>query len=501
MIQVSDRQLVKTLASNYYVPLELVEEYGANLESVFGPIEDREVSLASLAYDDEGIDEIINQLPNKGIINVRKLFGKSHKKITDNPSVEVKIFKEVLNVLRYSGAMLGYKLPELNLSSERKGLMKLPWHVFVVRPDVNRELNVGHILKNVIRKWDIRYNDPIFVRITTKDGSAINESNWEEHLAKDNLIAVINDHQHGGIGRLLMGAPYALVDPIFCNKMSTDSEMYHKRNGTMLQATWEQQARNSMAVVRDKTAEGDTNIHEQDRLIYEWGQLLLSLNVDFQSSSLPKDKAVCNRGKDLYKYYNTSKYRSFYKESIQLIRDVWPEGELTVEVLWALLTIQAFYVENHKYTPARLKDLRNKIEITLKAYYPDSMYAKTNRNRSTTSAGNTDLNKRTLWGDTNAYRSYLEEIDGDDWRIKIDKGLMMASTIHHMIMSYNKFLLSSGKRGIVDYLAPITTGSGKSIDFKNSYKIYKGNDIITEYNWSDTDKQVDYSTFEEVENV
>jgi len=289
-----------------YVPESIAKTFGENLEKVFGPIEDREVNLYSFAYDDEGIDEIIKQLPNKGIINTRKLFGKSHKNIEDNPSI-IQIFNEVLETLRFSGALLGYSLPVLDLDQERKGLMQLPWDVFVIRPDVNRELNIGHILKNIIRKWDIRYNDPVFARITTKDGSPISEDNWEEHLANNNLVAVINDHQHGGIGRFGMGAPYALVDPIFCNKKSTDSEMYHKRNGVMLQPSWENTARNSMAVVRDKLAEGDTSVHEADQAIYDWGQLLHGLGVDFQSSSLPKDKGVCNRGKDLYKHYNTRK--------------------------------------------------------------------------------------------------------------------------------------------------------------------------------------------------
>ena len=275
---------------------------------ILGPKEDRDQSILSLAYDDEAIDEIITQLPAKGIINTRKRFGKQFKNIEDNPGFMAKLMPAVIDILKNSEVLLGYELPKVNLEDERKGLMQLPWNVFVVRPDVNRELNVGHILKNVIRKWDIRYNDPIFARICTKDGSHIDESNWETHLMNDNLVAVINDHQHGGTGRYICGAPYAIVDPIFCNKKSTDSEMYHKRNGVMLQATWEQQARNSIAVVRDKKLEGDTTIHEADVMLYEWDQILKNLKVDFQSSNLPKDKAVCNRGKDLYKYYTNKKY-------------------------------------------------------------------------------------------------------------------------------------------------------------------------------------------------
>lgn len=465
------------------------------LVKILGPVEDRDTSLLSLAYDDDTIDEIVGRLHDGGLINTRKRFGKHFKKIEDNPSFENHIMPAVFQELETSEALLGYQLPALRLENERKGLMELPWDVFVVRPDVNRELNIGHIIRNILRLWDIRYNDPIFARITTKDGSTINENNWREHLEKGNLVAVINDHQHGGAGRYIMGAPYALVDPIFCNKKSTDSEMYHKRNGNVLKATWEQQARNAIAVVRDKLAEGDTNIHEQDQLLYDWSKVNESLKIDFQSSSLPKDKAICNRGKDLYKYYSNRKWRPFYEDVILMTRRVWPEGEVSQEVLWGIFTFLSFYKENKGYTSAKIKELVKKLELTLDAYYPDSMYPKNYRNRSTTKPTNKDPNKRTLWGDANSFRAYLEEMNGDDWRVKLDKGLQMASALHHMIMSFNKSLVENGKTPIVKgkQLEPITSGSGNPIDFKNPYRVYNQKDVEAEYDWSNSDEIVDYS--------
>lgn len=489
--------MTKLNSEGRYLHPQLAEKFESNLETIFGPIDEREVSLATLAYDDDTIDEIVSQLPNNGIINIRGRFGKKNKKITDHPQFELDIFKSILQALEDSQALYGYKLPVLDLANERAGLLQLPWHICRVRTDVQRETNIGHILKNIIRLWDIRYNDPMFVRITTKDGSYVGPDNVQEQLEKDNLIAVVNDHQHGGYGRLLMGAPYALVDPIYCNKMSTDSEMYHKRNGIMLQSTWEQRTRNSQAVVRDKKAEGDNNIHEADLALYEWGQLLEKLKVDYQSSGNPKEKLVCNRGKDLYKYYNTPKYRPYYEDVIESHVRIWPEGELTHEVPWAEFTILDFY-KSKGWQTARLKDLIKKIEVVLKEYYPDTMYGK-NRNRATTKAGNIDPNKRTLWGDTNNYREVLEKIDGDDYRVKQDKGLQMASVLHHMLMSYNKYLIEKGKTPLFKSPLPqITTPSGSVLDFKNPFRIYQNKDVVAEYDWSPEDQsnQTDYSDFE-----
>ena len=480
-----------------YLHPTLAQKFDPNLEAIFGPVDERTESLSYLAYDDDKIDEIISSLPHNGIINLRGRFGKNHKKLTDHPKFELDIYKAILQSLEDSQALFGYKLPILDLSQERTGLLQLPWHVFVVRTDVNREVNVGHILKNIIRLWDIRYNDPVFVRITTKDGSYVGPDNIAEQLAADNIIAVVNDHQHGGYGRLFMGAHYALVDPIYCNKMSTDSEMYHKRNGIMLQSTWEQRTRNSQAVVRDKKAEGNTNIHETDLAVYEWGQVLEKLKVDYQSSGIPKEKLTCNRGKDLYKYYTHPRYRQWYSEVISAHTRIWPEGELTHEVPWGVFTFLDYY-QLKGWQPARLNDLLKKIEIVLKAYYPDSMYGK-NRNRATTQTKNTDPTKRTFWGDTNSHREFLEKIDSDDYRIAQDKGVQMAATLHHMLMSYNKYLLEKGKQPLFKSPLPaITTSNGKNLDYKNPFRIYQGKDIVAEYDWSSEDdcNQTDYSDFE-----
>ena len=481
-----------------YLHLTLAEKFDPNLEAIFGPVDEREVSLATLAYNEDAINEIISTLPHKGIINIRGRFGKKHKKITDHPRFELDIFKAILQTLEDSQALYGYKLPVLDLKEERTGLLQLPWHVFIVRTDVQRENNVGHILKNIICKWDVRYNDPMFVRIFTKDGTSVGPDNILEQLEKDNIIAVVNDHQHGGYGRLLMGAAYALVDPIYCNKMSTDSEMYHKRNGVMLPSTWEQRARNSQAVVRDKKAEGDNNIHEADLALYEWGQVLEKLKVDYQSSGNPKEKLTCNRGQDLYKYYCTPKFKPYYEDVIASHARIWPEGELTHEVPWGVFTFLDYY-KAKGWQPARLKDLLKKIEIVLNAYYPDTMYGK-NRNRATTEKKSySDPKKRTFWGDTNQYREILEQLDGDDYRINVDKGMQMASTLHHMIMSYNKYLLAKGKPLLFKSALPaIITPTGKTIDYKNSFKIYQDRDVIEEYDYSFDDElnTTDYSNFE-----
>lgn len=478
----------------------------ADLDKILGPKQDRDVSLHSLAYDDDAIDEIISRLPGKGgIINTRKRFGKSHKNIEDNPSFVNDLMKAVINMLADNEVLLGHELLPLNLDKERQGLMKLPWDVFIVRPDVNRELNVGHIIKNVLRKWDIQYNDPIFARICTKDGSDINHNNWEQHLANDNLLAVINDHQHGGAGRYLQGAPYALVDPIFSNLKSTDSEMYQKRNGVPLIATWEQQARNSAAVARDKQAEGTLHeVHETDLAIYEWTELLKKLKVDFQSSSLPKDKGITNRGKDLYKYYNNKKWQPFYEDVILMHRRIWPEGELTHEVPWGVFTFLSYYKSKHNYTTAMIKELLKKIEIVLKNYYPDDRFGNKYFNRAFTKPSQKDPFKKTFWGDANLYSVYLEQQHGDDWRTTLDKGVKMASMLHHMLLSFNKYLIENGKTPIVKGTLPdFKSESNNIIGYKNPFRIYgPDNDIIQEYDYDanvDNQSEVDYNEVEHAE--
>jgi hypothetical protein len=121
-----------------YLHPTLAEKFEPNLEAIFGPVDERTESLSYLAYDDDKIDEIINSLPHNGIINLRGRFGKNHKKLTDHPKFELDIYKSILQSLEDSQALFGYKLPTLDLSQERTGLLQLPWHVFVVRTDVNR---------------------------------------------------------------------------------------------------------------------------------------------------------------------------------------------------------------------------------------------------------------------------------------------------------------------------------------------------------------------------
>ena len=98
-----------------YLHLTLAEKFDPNLEAIFGPVDEREVSLATLAYNEDAINEIISTLPHKGIINIRGRFGKKHKKITDHPRFELDIFKAILQTLEDSQALYGYKLPVLDL--------------------------------------------------------------------------------------------------------------------------------------------------------------------------------------------------------------------------------------------------------------------------------------------------------------------------------------------------------------------------------------------------
>jgi len=430
-----------------YLHPELAKDFGINLEKIFGPVDERTISLKSIKYDYETLSSIFDKFKGTSyIIPVRFIWGQKGR-----PSFELELFREMLVRMRDSGAFWGYKLPTLDLHRQRD-LPSIEWKNLFTRTDVNREINIKHIIENIICHWDVRYNDPIFCRILSD-----NTGN-------------VNDHQHGGLARLLMGAPNALIDPIYCDKASTDSEMYEKRNGRMLKSSWENRTINSITVVADKKAEGCNDIDPEDEKLYNWFELLKKRNISFQASKgAPKGKWICNRGQDLHKHYIDSKIQPFYEDILDLHIKLWPNGEISHEVVWGLGRFFHFYQVIQGFSPAKMKELKKIVLEVMMAYYPESYYGNNYFNRSTSSGKNAT---RTFWGETNWYRNVLEEQDGDDWRLNLDRGLIMASTLQHMIQSYNKFLVDTGKTKILPWFLPtVTSDSGKPIDFKNPLKI------------------------------
>ncbi len=44
-----------------YIHPTLAKEFGEDYSKIFGPVEDRDINLTSLAYDDEELERIIKQ--------------------------------------------------------------------------------------------------------------------------------------------------------------------------------------------------------------------------------------------------------------------------------------------------------------------------------------------------------------------------------------------------------------------------------------------------------
>jgi hypothetical protein len=385
-------------------PIELEEEFGNGLETIFGSEEEQKnkIDLKSIASSAKLIKQLIDKLPNEGVLDVYEEFGYNAR-----PTF-LQVAIKVLQMLKESGIFEIYKLPKLGNRLNRVGGTETEWLNLYLRYPVQRSVKVWHILRDILIEWDDNLNDPAYVRVLT-DGTMN-----------------VNDKQHGNFGRLIMGAEKVFVEGLASNELSMDSNMYASRNIQNLESSWENNVNVRVTRAKDFLKEG-TPVKEGDQKYLDFYNLLESLGCKFQESGLPKKAKVCQNGKKLYD--DLDQYgEDIFKRAIKLNTAIWPHGELAREFVWGVCEFLKQMSESG-FTDAQMRDITTYIEKSMKATYPDN----TKKQNRATGAG-------TLWGDVLAYLNTLvTKGENKDWRVSLARNYVIAAGIRDLILNWNAY--------------------------------------------------------------
>ena len=392
-------------------PQELEEIFGNNLQDIFGTEEEqtKKIDLRSIAGNVVKIQQLIDKLPNEGVLDVYQKFGKNAR------PTYLKVAVEVLKMLKDSGIFDTYKLAPLGVTASRVGGKEEPWDKLFLRYPVQRSVKVWHILRDILVEWDDDLNDPAFVRILS-DGTMN-----------------VNDKQHGNFGRLIMGAEMVLVEGIRSDNPSMDSNMYASRNIHNLESSWENNANVRVTRGQDYEFEG-VAVKTDDAPYLEFYNLLDDLDCAWQERSLPKKPKICQNGEKLYKDFcqygakSSPKEPSIFEHAVQINVSIWPHGELSREFVWGVSEFMQ-QMQDSGFTNAQMRDIRSYIKRAVGESYPDNP-KKQNR---ATGAG-------TLWGEVKQFMGGLESRGADkDWRTTLAPNYTIAAGIRDLILNWNAY--------------------------------------------------------------
>jgi hypothetical protein len=424
-------------------PETVLDKFGENLTDIFGPEEDQKIHLGSLADSPEKVEALISKLPNGGILDVYEVFGR-------NARVNfIEVATKVLEMIQESGAFEGYKLPVWDELEDRIGGEKVQWLNMYLKYPVQREINVGHIVRTILVPWEGWLNDPAFCR-KLLDGSYN-----------------VNDKQHGNMGRFILGAPYALAEVIVSDKESMDANMYAQRNIHNLPSSFEASLNNRVNRAMEYEREG-TPVKLEDKPYYDFYQILDDEGSEWRERAGSKGKrdGVCYRAKDLFKHYSTYD-RDIFIKGIQVNRQVWPTGELSHELVWAVGRLLQYYRDVHKLTDSDMRNVTSYIKTVLKEYYPDKDFRTASRGTG----------KGTFWNDVKDFMGVIKAQDPDDFRGQDkSKEWMMASALRSMMLNYDHFRTTEkGTHALVkiDLPAVCREQDSKCYDIDMPFKVGK----------------------------
>lgn len=400
-------------------PIELIEEFGNDLDTIFGTPEEQagKKDLRSIAGNTKEYARLVKKLPNGGVLDVYDKFGKNAR-----PTF-LQVAIEVLKMLRDSGIFEEYKLPKLGINFRRLGGELVVWNKLYLRYPVQRNVKVWHILRDILIEWDDNLNDPAYVRVLS-DGTMN-----------------VNDKQHGNFGRLIMGAEMVFVEGVHSDDQSMDSNMYASRNIHNLESGWENDANVRVTRAQDYEREGRV-IKEDDKPYLDFYNLLEDEGCGWQEKGLAKRARICNRGEDLFDHFQTYKHEIF-RRCVKINVAMWPHGELSHEFVWGAGEFLK-QMKDSGFTDSQMRDIAGYIQKAVSDTYQDNP-KKQNR---ATGAG-------TLWGSVKAFRDSLERAGSKkDWRVSLSPNYLIAAGIYSLIMNMNSFHKNNSNRTIVKHLLP-----------------------------------------------
>jgi len=400
-------------------PIELIDEFGNDLDTIFGSLEEQETKkdLRSIAGNKKEYNRLVKKLPNGGVLDVYEKFGKNAR-----PSF-LAVAIEVLKMLRDSKIFEEYKLPKIGVSQGRLGGELVNWKLLYLRYPVQRNVKVWHILRDILIEWDDDLNDPAYVRVLS-DGTMN-----------------VNDKQHGNFGRLIMGAEMVYVEGIHSDDASMDSNMYASRNIHNLESGWENDANVRVTRAQDYEREGK-QIKEDDKPYLEFYNLLEDEGCGWQEKGLPKRARICNRGEDLFDHFQTYQ-ESIFRRCVKINTAMWPQGELSHEFVWGAGEFLK-QMKDSGFTDSQMRDIAGYVQRAVSDNFPDNPKK---QNRAT--------GQGTLWGLVKSFRDSLERTGSSkDWRVTLSPSYLIAAGIHNLIMNMNAYHKNTSNRTIVKYTLP-----------------------------------------------
>jgi hypothetical protein len=386
---------------------DLLDEFGDDLERIFGPVEDRTKGLTSLAGQPDGdLKAIIKNLKTK-VIDCSGFMPKRQPFLN--------VVKEVLRVMRDSidsetgkSVFYGYNLPYFIEEERVQGVEEFPWDRFYIDYNVQRNIDVAHIIQDILIEWDTKLCDPAHCRMQS-DGTLD-----------------INDAQHATCSRALVGARLCPATYIKSDSKSDNANTFGARNIRSKQTEWFDNMKvrvyRSKEMIKDgfPPKAGDAPYLELHDELEEFGAFAIA------TVGTPKSAGSCNRAEKLYDY--RGQYGAdIFKRAVRTVRTAWGNGELDHATVWGICTLMWYCTNNENFGPSELRKLETELVYAIQAYYPDK-----------TTTPNRSSGRGTLWGDLRKLIAKDYPKDLDDFRGRQESyPFMIASALRSMILNYD----------------------------------------------------------------
>jgi len=435
---------------------DLLDEFGDDLERIFGKPEERVRGLTSLAGQPDG--ELKNLIKNLKV----KVIDCSGFMPKRQPFLNV--VKEVLRVMRDStdpetgkSVFHGYNLPYFVMSERVQGADEFPWDWVYIDYNVQRNIDLAHIIKDILVEWDTKLCDPAHGR-KQSDGTLD-----------------VNDSQHATCARALVGAPNCPATWILSDAKSDNANQFGARNISNKTTEWfdDYKVRVYRAQAMEKEGfpakAGDAPYLALFNELDEYSAFAIA------SQGTSKSAGSCNRADKLYDYrgqYSTD----IFKRAVRTVRTAWGNGELDHATVWGICTMLWYYQKHHKFGPNEMRRLETELVNAIQAYYPDK-----------TSTPNRSSGKGTLWGDIRKLIGKLYPKENDDFRGRQESfPFMIASALRSMILNYDYYRTHPeglGSKSLLKLELPVisrkfgTNDSTQIVEYEINHPLIAGNKI------------------------
>ncbi len=430
---------------------DLLDEFGDDLDRIFGPIEARTKGLTSLAGQPDGdLKAILKGLKTK-VIDCAAFMPKRQPFLN--------VVKEVLRVMRDSvdpetGKSIfdGYNLPYFIEEDRVQGAEEFAWNTVYIDYNVQRNIDVAHIIKDILIEWDTKLCDPAHGR-RQSDGTLD-----------------VNDSQHATCSRALVGARVCPATYIVSDAKSDNANQFGARNISNKTTEWFDDYK--VRVYRGQAMEkegfpakaGDAPYLAIFNELAEYGAFAIA------TQGTQKSAGSCNRADKLYDY--RGQYGAdVFKRAIRTVRMAWGNGELDHATVWGVCTLIWYYDKNHNFGANEMRKLETELINAIQAYYPD----KTGTPKRTGGRG-------TLWGDVRKLISDTYPKEADDFRGRQESfPFVIASALRSMILNYDFFRTHpeglSAKSLLKLELPPVVRKNGTTTEYEINHVLIQDNRV------------------------